>query len=629
MEKLARLRYKGFFSYARVDNDNGVLSSWRDSIGVEVRQQLGSECHIYQDIKDIEVGQPFSREIENALNEADFMIVIITPSYLNSDYCRKELQHYLDTEKQSERQDTIIPIYFRDSGLTKNEKKPDITKKDELAKELNKRQLYDWRQLRLDEFKSAKVQKAFNHLGERIVEIVQQSPPSKVSFSNEQRLDEIVEEIKNNLILIQDQVNNTSFRRLFRAKLIRNVLKATKTEIGKLCAPLEEYVQDLSLPESFIIRAGAIFEEANNLCAVSIDELSQFWIAEDQRTRAQEYTARQPDKAKRLFVFSNFENAAKYRNVMAAHHQQYGLNGGVFFCSKQAYINFLKTLTNDSEIEELKTKDFAIIIFEDESGKDYYESTLSATKLVCRRRKKLKSYQERILEYFEELATELEPGQMHEDLGFIKYKSDFQSNDEEWGLALAKIFDSANSSSGISGSIYHLVFISKDIPKEKLIKEINTNLRPKLRSLTYSSTQEKLIEDLWFGKRNKSIDDLNVIDGIHKGQIKTKNLFVEHYQCCLVMKFKNVNFLKEYYQDEIHSEVRQELYKLSDPTMNSLYEMMSEPDKLDSLQKKAFYNAIEGSVSRFFVRADYLQEDPLDYIVKIEAVPFQLSDNRN
>ena len=93
------------------------------------------------------------------------------------------------------------------------------------------------------------------------------------------------------------------------------------------------------------------------------------------------------------------------------------------------------------------------------------------------------------------------------------------------------------------------------------------------------------------------------------------------------MKFKNINYLKEYYQDETHSELRQELYKLSDPAMNSLYEMMSDSNKLNSVEKEDLYSVMEGNISRFLVRADYLQEDPLYYIVQIEAVPFQLPEN--
>ena len=504
---------KGFFSYARVDDTHGELSNLKDSLSIEIRLQLGDKCDLYQDTEDVEIGQNFPREIQKALDESDFLIIIMTPSYFKSEYCRLELKYFLDREKRFEREDIIIPIYYISCGLEEQDNQ------DELIEIIKKRQYFDWRTLRTTaNWNDTEVKNGLAGLAERIIKVIKKPQTSSQSSIDEQQLDEIVNDIKTVLDVIQLRVREANFRRLFRAKVIRNVLKETNVEIEKLCGPRDEYVQDLSLQESFIIRAGEIFEEADNLCAISIDELSQFWVAEDQRTRAQEYTARQPKKAKRLFVFSNFENAAKYRNVMAAHDQQYGKTGGVFFCSKHTYLDFLKKrISNESEREELKNKDFAVLVFEDEKGKDYYESTLSSTKLVCRRIDHLKSYQDTILDYFEKLTNKLKPGEIDKDHGFIRYESDFQHDDKKWGIALSRIFDTVGGSSTLSGSIYHLVFISKDVPEKKLIEEINNNLRSKLIALNYLSTQEKLIEDLWFGKRSQSIDDLNVKDGIHKG----------------------------------------------------------------------------------------------------------------
>ena len=109
MATIARLTPKGFFSYARTDDAQGKLSDLRAYVEIEVRQQLGDKFELYQDTKNIEIGQAFPNEIQKALDEADVLIAIITPSYFKSDYCRRELDCFLDREKKIERTDIIIP----------------------------------------------------------------------------------------------------------------------------------------------------------------------------------------------------------------------------------------------------------------------------------------------------------------------------------------------------------------------------------------------------------------------------------------------------------------------------------------------------------------------------------------
>lgn len=610
-----------FFSYVRTDDSDGNLSTLRDVLSSEVLMQWGRKFEIFQDTKDIRTGQEFDGVIKLNLDHVSFLIAILTPSYFASKSCRQELEYFLEREKQLGRRDLIFPIYYIDCELTE----PPIQAQDSLIKIMSQRQVFDWRRLRTKPFNTQEVRESLVKLGRDITKAIKTSKVIVQAAQTDEEIDELVGEIRSVLREIQSRVEGSTFRRRFRAEVIRRVLVATREEIQKLSGPQDEYEQNLSLQENFIVRAGAIFEEASNICAISIDELSVFWIAEDQRTRAQEYTSRQPENTKRLFVFSSIENALKYRNVMAAHDEQYGKKGGVFFCTMRKYREFLTRSARPSEVEELAKKDFAILVYQDQKGVDYYEATLSRTTLVCRKLQTPQSYQEVILSYFDDLAKTLSPGEMNPD-GFTKWDPNFKTNNELWVQTLRRTFDvdSTDEQSLINGGVYHLVFLSKDVPQQEVRAAVNDILRPKLACLTNPTTSEKLLEEFWFGTRGEPIDNLKVVDGIYKGQIRTKNIFAENYPHCFVMKFRTMDLLEQYYQHEVHSQVRKVLYSLCDEHIGSLYEMIEEVPSSDKEQRQALFHAIEGSASGVLVRADYVQQDALLSIVQLDAVPFDL-----
>jgi len=71
----------------------------------------------------------------------------------------------------------------------------------------------------------------------------------------------------------------------FRFEVIERVIDATLQEVTNLTT--DPYHQNLSLENNFIIRAGGIFSQASRVYAISIDELSTFWVSDEQRQRAQ------------------------------------------------------------------------------------------------------------------------------------------------------------------------------------------------------------------------------------------------------------------------------------------------------------------------------------------------------
>jgi F-box protein 11 len=121
-----------------------------------VRVYTGEDFLIFQDRMDIKWGQAWRTQVDESLNSATFIIPIITPNFFKSEECRKELEKFLEREKDLGREDLILPVYYVDTPLLKDSEQ---RKGDKLAQVINERQYVDWRELRFKPFDSPEARK--------------------------------------------------------------------------------------------------------------------------------------------------------------------------------------------------------------------------------------------------------------------------------------------------------------------------------------------------------------------------------------------------------------------------------------------------------------------------------------
>ncbi len=96
-----RLPPIGFWSYARQDDDasEGRLSALRAQLRSELQTQYGREpIKVFQDVAAIPPGAEWEAEIRNALDRSTFFIPIITPNFVESEWCIREVQIFLERE---------------------------------------------------------------------------------------------------------------------------------------------------------------------------------------------------------------------------------------------------------------------------------------------------------------------------------------------------------------------------------------------------------------------------------------------------------------------------------------------------------------------------------------------------
>jgi formylglycine-generating enzyme required for sulfatase activity len=168
-----------FISYARLDDHayGGRITRLRERLEGMVGSAIGRRFRIFQDRTDIGWGQHWPSRLEEGLNEALFLIPILTPAYFNSDACRAELETFLELERRSERRDRILPLYFVTAPVFEQ-------KSDPLAAALYERQWWNWRHLRVDSIGSQKVLRELDRLAGEVADAIHRmdlpAPPPPV-----------------------------------------------------------------------------------------------------------------------------------------------------------------------------------------------------------------------------------------------------------------------------------------------------------------------------------------------------------------------------------------------------------------------------------------------------------------
>ena len=167
----------GFFSYSRDDDEDshGALSALRDRIQRELRGQLGRSTRtfrLWQDKEAIPSGTLWETEIKNAVAQSVFFIPIITPTVVQSHYCRFELEAFLEREAALDRADLVFPVlYIRVPGLEDEARQ----KSDPVLSIVGKRQYLDWREFRHHDVNSREVKETIERFCQNICDALYRS----------------------------------------------------------------------------------------------------------------------------------------------------------------------------------------------------------------------------------------------------------------------------------------------------------------------------------------------------------------------------------------------------------------------------------------------------------------------
>jgi formylglycine-generating enzyme required for sulfatase activity len=165
------LRPTGFWSYASSDDTHsgGRLSQLRRLLADALQQQIGRlpRVHLFQDVHTIPPGADWERQIDEAIGEASFFIPIVTPGFLQSEWCGREVLRFANRQRGMGRNDLIFPIYYIDvedfSGIRRQEMHDPA-----VLTLLQKHQWVDFRELEYDAVDSPSVRRQLGRVAQGV-----------------------------------------------------------------------------------------------------------------------------------------------------------------------------------------------------------------------------------------------------------------------------------------------------------------------------------------------------------------------------------------------------------------------------------------------------------------------------
>lgn len=125
-----------FISYSRKNNQlpvdskgEGWVTIFRQRIDTKLRELLdeGADCSVWMDERDLSRHSPFDKEIAQNLEKTALLLIILSPRYLESPWCKKERETFLETIASQEQKDSRIFLIEYDPVPV--EKKPPELKK--------------------------------------------------------------------------------------------------------------------------------------------------------------------------------------------------------------------------------------------------------------------------------------------------------------------------------------------------------------------------------------------------------------------------------------------------------------------------------------------------------------------
>jgi hypothetical protein len=169
----------GFWSYAHFDNmhDQENLVKLCQRLKGEVRAQSGQNFDVFIDQDTLHVGQQWQDELEAALERADVLIPVVTPSYFASENCHDEYDLFKDRELDFGRADLIAPIYYISCPELESKSDEGLS---EWALDLRKRKYADFRFIRTGSRNSVHAAKEIEKFANSLVASLNESRSSRL-----------------------------------------------------------------------------------------------------------------------------------------------------------------------------------------------------------------------------------------------------------------------------------------------------------------------------------------------------------------------------------------------------------------------------------------------------------------
>lgn len=123
MAYLTSFKHDVFVSYARLDNEPAIEAGGRlwgwvdllvDKLARELKQRLGTRSvDFWMDHHQIDGNRPLTPEIMTAIQQSGTLLVVMSPGYVNSEWCQRERHAFLTLVKDRVAQGSVFMVRAR------------------------------------------------------------------------------------------------------------------------------------------------------------------------------------------------------------------------------------------------------------------------------------------------------------------------------------------------------------------------------------------------------------------------------------------------------------------------------------------------------------------------------------
>jgi hypothetical protein len=400
---------------------------------------------------------------------------------------------------------------------------------------------------------------------------------------------------------------------LYQQEYSKALIESSGKELKDVLAH-NSFEIEIGLEKNFLNRALPVFSSAKKIYAVSVADVSSFWVSESNKALTLKFLdAQKNDEVYRLFVFSSPEQVVKYKNVLQANYRAYGASGGgVFICSYETYIKFMESFKSQNIfIRENNQQDFGVFIFGSTilGGEDeYVEGILDSNALRFRAFNltdiKSTSYLQ-FMRAMENLST-VECGKYSSDYEIYRWCPNLYEDPLLFANVLSRLFDEAHD------QIYHYLFIKGNEKVGEVLHQLCCKFRDHKKDLRITEANVY------------KTTAVNAIDGNYGGVIRIGGIDFEHYNYIFIVEFEDKKALEHYYNHKLHSAEREILYKSINSDVIPLYDKINTILKYKDISYNKMieiYAQIEEVMKPFVLRIDIQKSMPLAYMCMQKGVP--------
>jgi len=102
------MKYDIFVSYAHSDNEDGWIDSFVNILLSTYRKMTGVSPSIFLDRESLITSDIWDKKIQSALRQSSIMVAVVSPSYILSEWCRKEWSIFVEREIEM-RSEGVLP----------------------------------------------------------------------------------------------------------------------------------------------------------------------------------------------------------------------------------------------------------------------------------------------------------------------------------------------------------------------------------------------------------------------------------------------------------------------------------------------------------------------------------------